>query len=345
LQGFGKRAPAKPRFDLAADLQHWTNKLADPEQEAARSPAGARRARALLGAARAKWHLEDRLGCVRFAILSLADKDLNTPALAVSAMTQAAFALMELGAIEQARPLAQHALMLTRVETLLDQLPIALSCAAAVDSVSGEFDRAEGFHLEALARARQAADLDPLQMALCNLLSSTIAILRHAALKGDASLAATVEHRSRPHLLHARHLKDDPRLSPWRRLILQQNLGEFLGLCGVPPEGEALLAECLAQATALADPQMAQAVATVLAEQLAARGQHQDALALLGTHVRADMPHRGGFRRRLEATRTAEACLRHLGRADEAARMAQRIARDLREWETLRAEAIRLLPA
>ena len=338
--------PATPRSDLAADLQHWTNELADAEQEAARSPAGARRARALLGAARAKWHLEDYLGCVRFAIESLADKDLNTPApLAVSAMTLAAFALIELGAIEQARPLAQRALMLTRVEALFDQLPIALSCAAAVDSVGGEFDRAEGFHLEALARARRAADIDPLQMALCNLLSSTIAILRHAALEGDATLVATVEHRSRAHVVHARHLKDDPRLSPWRRLILQQNLGEFLGLCGVQPEGEQLLADCLAQATALMDPQMAQTIAIVLAEQLAARGQYQDALTLLETHVRADQPHRGGFRRRLEATRTAEACLRQLGRTDEAARMAQRIARDLQEWETLRREAIRLLPA
>ncbi len=336
--------PAKPRLDLAADLQHWTNALADAEQEAARSPAGARRARALLGAARAKWHLEDYLGCVRFAIQSLADKDLNTPALGVSAMTLAAFALIELGAIEQARPLAQRALMLTRVETLFDQLPIALSCAAAVDSVGGEFDRAEGFHLEALARARQGADLDPLQMALCNLLSSYIAILRYAALKDDATLRATVEHRSRAHVVHARHLKDDPRLSPWRRLILQQNLGEFLGLCGVQPEGEALLADCLAQAMALMDPQMAQTIAIVLAEQLAARGQHQDALTLLETHVRADQPHRGGFRRRLEATRTAEACLWQLGRADEAARMAQRIARDVQEWETLRREAIRLLP-
>ncbi len=337
--------PAKPRLDLAADLQHWTNALADAEQEAARSPAGARRARALLGAARAKWHLEDYLGCVRFAMQSLADKDLNTPALAVSAMTLAAFALIELGAVAQARPLAQRALMLTRLEALFDQLPIALSCAAAVDSVGGEFDRAEGFHLEALARARQAADLDPVQMALCNLLSSHIAILRDAALQGDAALVATVEHRSRPHVVHARHLKDDPRLSPWRRLILQQNLGELLGLCGVQPEGEQLLAECLAQATALMDPQMTQVVATVLAEQLAARGQHQDALTLLETHVRADMPHRGGFRRRLQATRTAESCLRHLGRIEEAARMVERIAHDLQEWETLRREAIRLLPA
>ena len=140
----------------------------------------------------------------------------NTPALAVSAMTLAAFALIELGAVAQARPLAQRALMLTRLEALFDQLPIALSCAAAVDSVGGEFDRAEGFHLEALARARQAADLDPVQMALCNLLSSHIAILRDAALQGDAALVATVEHRSRPHVVHARHLKDDPRLAPVR---------------------------------------------------------------------------------------------------------------------------------
>ena len=40
----------------------------------------------------------------------------------------------------------------------------------------------------------------------------------------------TIEHRSRPHVAHARLLKDDPRLSPWRRLILQQNLGELLGI-------------------------------------------------------------------------------------------------------------------
>ncbi len=338
--------PATPRVDLPADLQHWTNALADAEQEAARSPAGARRARALLGAARAKWHLEDYLGCVRFAVQSLADKDMGTPApLAVSALTLAAFALIELGAIEQARPLAQRALMLTRVEALFDQLPIALSCAAAVDSASGEFARAEAFHLEALARARQAADIDPLQMALCNLLSSYIVILRDAALKGDTSLDDTIEHRSRPHVTHARHLKDDPRLSPWRRLILQQNLGELLGLCGVQPEGERLLAECLAQATALMDAQMTQTIATVLAEQFEARGQYQEALALLETHVRADMPHRGGFRRRLQATRTAMACLRQLGRAEEARQMAERVARDLQEWETLRREAIGLLPA
>lgn len=338
--------PATPRSDLAADLQHWTNELADAEQEAARSPAGARRTRALLGAARAKWHLEDYLGCVRFAILSLADKDVSTPApIAVGALTLAAFALIELGAIEQARPLAQRALVLTRLEALFEQLPIALSCAAAVDSVSGEFDRAEGFHLEALARARQAADIDPLQMALCNLLSSHIVILRDAALKGDAPLVDTVEHRARPHVAHARHLKDDPRLSPWRRLILQQNLGELLGLCGVQPEGEQLLVECLAQATTLMDTQMTQTIAIVLAEQLEARGQYQVALTLLETHVRADVPHRGGFRRRLQATRTAKSCLQHLGRTEEAGQMAERVARDLQEWEALRREAIRLLPA
>jgi len=338
--------PPTPRPDLAADQQQWTKALAEAEQEAAQAAAGAPRVRALLDAARAKWHLDDFVGCVKSATQCLAEKDLDTPtSLAVSALTLAAFALVELGAVEQARPLAQRALVLTRTEFLFDQLPIALSCAASVDSISGELDRAEGFHLEALARASEATGLDPLQMALCNLLGSYNLMLRQASSRGDTALVGAVKRRTRRHVAQGKLLKDDARLSAWRQLNLQQSLGEFLGLCGAQPEGEQMLAGCLTHSATLSDPYLTQSIATTLAEQLAARGQYREALTLLDTHVRADSPHRGRFRRRLQATRTAESCLKHLGLVDEAARMAERGERDLQEWQALRLEAIRCLAA
>jgi tetratricopeptide (TPR) repeat protein len=337
--------PPPPPADLAVDLQHWAQVLADAEREAERHPPGADRVRALLAAARASWHLDDFLGSVKFSLRCLADKDLDTPpALVVSALTQAAFALLELGATAQARPLAQRALALTRVDALFDQLPIALSCAAAIASVAGELERAEDCNAEALARARQATGIDPLQMALSNQLLSYVELLRRAAREGDAALIAHLRQRARPHIAQARQLKDDARLSPWRRLILQQSLGELLGLCGVQPEGEHILAESLAQAATLADPFLVQSLATALADQLATLGRYRDALTLIETHVHPDEPHRGRFRRRVQATQTAETCLRQLGFDDEADRMAGRAARDLREWETLRSEAIRGLP-
>jgi hypothetical protein len=337
--------PPPPPADLAVDLQHWARVLADAEREAERHPAGAERVRALLAAARASWHLDDFLASVRFALQCLADKDLDTPpALEVSALTQAAFALLELGATAQARPLAQRALVLTRVDALFDQLPLALSCAAAIASVGGELERAEGYNSEALVRARQAPGIDPLQMALTNQMLSYVELLRRAAREGDAVLVLHLQERARPHLAQARQLKDDARLSPWRRLILQQSLGELLGLCGVQPEAEHILAESLAQATTLADPFLVQSLATALADQLATLGRHRDALTLIETHVHPDEPHRGRFRRRLQATQTAATCLRHLGFDDEADRMAARAAGDLHEWAYLREQAIRLLP-
>ena len=335
-----------PPADLAVDLQHWAQVLADARREAARHPVGVDRVRALLAAARASWHLDDFLGCVRLALQCLADQDLDTPpACVVSALTQAAFALLELGATAQARPLAQRALVLTRVDALFEQLPIALSCMAAVASMGGDLERAEDCNAEALARARQAPGIEPLQMALSNQLISYVELLQRAAREGDAALIASLRQRARPHLAHARQLKDDARLSPWRRLILQQSLGELLGMCGMQPEAEHILAESLAQATTLADPFLVQSLATALADQLATLGRHRDALTLIEIHVHPDEPHRGRFRRRLQATQTAATCLRRLGFDDEADRMALRAARDLHEWETLRDAAIRGLPA
>jgi hypothetical protein len=86
-----------------------------------------------------------------------------------------------------------------------------------------------------------------------------------------------------------------------------------------------------------------QSCATALAEQLEARGAYREALNLLRTYVHPESPRRGSFRRRLEATRTAESCLRHLGIGEEVTRISERIARDLDEWESSRHEALRCL--
>lgn len=332
------------RSELALDLQQWTVALAQAEQEAALAAAGQARTRAQLTAARANWHLDDFLACLKSAVRCLADKDLDTPAsMTVQALTLAAFALDELGATEQARILSQQALVLTRVEMLFALLPTALSCAASIESSGGELDRAEALHLEALSHARQSTGPDALQLALGNQLISWIALLRAASSRGDDALADAVRRRSRQHIAQARILKDDPALSQWRRLSLQQDLGELLGLCGQPQEAEEMLRECLDQSIEAGIAYSTQVIATALAERLEARGAYQEALALLATHVHPDSPRRGSYRRRLMATRTAQSCLKHLGIGDEVTRLSERVARDLQDWASARQEAIRCL--
>lgn len=326
---------------LEADLQHWAQALVAAEAAAVAAPAGAARARALLDAGRAKWHLDDPVGCVRFAVAALAEKDIDMPPeLTVGALTLAAFTLLDLGAAAHAQPLAQRALVLVRTEALFERLHMALSCAAAVASVNGDVERAEALHQEALARAGEASGIEALQMALCNVLSSWFLLLR----QGDPACVDEVRRRSQRHVAQARFLKDDARLPPWRRLFLQEHLGELLGLCGMQPEAEALLAQCLADPVTQQDSVLAQSVATVLAEQQAARGAFAEALALLQAHFPEHRPDRGGFQRRLQALRTTEACLRALGRLPDADALALRIADRARHWSELRDEAIRALP-
>jgi len=337
-------ASALRRSDLALDLQQWANALKQAEQEAAQSPAGEVKARALLTAARAHWHLDDFLACVKLGIQCLASKDLDTPtSIAVHGLTLTAFALNELGATEQARMLAQRALVLTRVEFLFDLLPTALSCAACIEACGGDLDRAETLHMEALSHAKSSTDHDSLQLALGNLLMSYIALLRNASRTNDRALGDAVKQRSRRYIAQVRHLKEDPSLSQWRRLSLQHNLGELLGLCGEQPEAEHLLRECLDQSIAAGDAFSTQAIATALAEQLEAKGACREALALLNNYANADNPRRGSYWRRLQATRTAESCLRNLHIADEVTRMSERVAQDLQEWESSRHQAIRWL--
>jgi len=334
------------RSDLALDLQQWTRALEQATQEAAQSPVGEAKARALLTAARAHWHLDDFLACLKVALQCLANRDLDTPAsIAVHAMTLAAFALNELGAPEQARILAQRALVQTRLEFLFDLLPTALSCAAHIESCNGNLERAETLHLEAIQHARDSTDNNALQLALGNLLMSYINLLRSAQSNGNASMAEAVKQRSRRHIAQARRLKEDPSLSQWRRLSLQQDLGELLGLCGEQQEAEHLLRECLEQSIEAGDPYSTQAIATPLAEQLEKRGEFQEALGLLSTYVHPENPRRGSYGRRLQATRTAESCLRHLRLGDDVTGMSERIAEDLREWEFLRKEATQCLLA
>jgi hypothetical protein len=346
---FEKLSAADPelrRSDVALERQQWANALAHAEQEAARLPAGASRARALLTATRAQWHLDNFLGSLKLAVLCLANRDSQTPAtLSVHALTLAAFALNELGATQEARPLAQRALVTARLESLFDLLPTALSCAAHVDSCGGDLDRAEALHIEALSHARKAADKLPLQMALDNLLMSYIELLRDASRRGDFAMAEAVRQRSRRHVAQARLLAEDPDLPQWRRLSLAQSLGELLGLGGDPAEGERLLSECLVQSTAAADAFSTQAIATALAEQLEMQGRHSQALEMLRAHVHHDDLRRGSYRRRLLALRTAESCLRHLGLDAEAARMSERIGAQTQQWLSLRQEAIQCLAA
>ena len=339
----GMSDPSDTPSGLEADLQHWARALVAAEAAAAGAPPGTARARALLDAGRAKWHLDDLVGCVRFALAVLEDKHIDTPPeLTVGALTMAAFTLLELGAAAQAQPLAHRALMLARTEALFDRLHLALSCAAAIAAINGDLERAEALHQEALARAGQASGIEPLQMALCNVLSSWILVLR----QGDPARAEEVCRCSRRHVAQARFLKDDARLPPWRRMILQEHLGELLGLCGVQPEGETLLAQCLADPATRQDAVLAQSVATVLAEQLAGRGACAEALALLQAqaHFPEHRAHRGGFQRHLQALRTTEACLRQLGRLAEAEAQAHRIADQVRLRNELRDDAVRALP-
>ena len=332
---------ADPPPGLEADLQHWAQALVAAEAAAVAAPAGAVRARALLDAGRAKWHLDDPVGSVRLAVAALAEKDIDMPPeLTVGALTLAAFTLLDLGAATQAQPLAQRALVLARTEALFERLHMALSCAAAVASVNGDLERAESLHREALARAGEASGIEALQMALCNVLSSWILMLR----QGDPARVDEVRRCSQRHVAQARFLKDDARLPPWRRLFLQEHLGELLGLCGAQAEGETLLAECLAHPLTQQDAVLAQSVATVLAEQRADRGAFAEALALLQAHFPPHRPDRGGFQRRLQALHTTEACLRALGRLPEADALARRIADRARHWSELRDEAIRALP-
>jgi hypothetical protein len=102
-----ERGPTVQSSDIALGKQQWTRALSHAEQEVAQSAPGTAKAYAHLTAARAQWHLDEFLPCLQQALLSLRNRDSETPAsVAVHSMTLAAFALNEMGAMEEAPPRA-----------------------------------------------------------------------------------------------------------------------------------------------------------------------------------------------------------------------------------------------
>ncbi|MDM4765794.1 hypothetical protein [Pelomonas sp. SE-A7] len=215
--------------DRLAEAAQWSAE-AEALSQAARDPRLAARATHLR--AEVVWRAGDFASAFATALeAGRRHEELQAWPDSIRCLELAALAACEAGLPDEGLPPAVQAVELADRHDLFESMAAALASLAHVQAYLGEYDEAERLHLQALSRAREAADRQILVRSYANALMAGAFAHQSMLDSGQFDRAMAAAQRLLQLANHARRYLDESFMSPRQRAVLRLNMAHGL-MCG-----------------------------------------------------------------------------------------------------------------